>query len=62
VFFAHKGHILAFSIASTIVTSLMIIILNMLTTPEVIWFVYPVFALLWWPLSIYFFSYKRLRV
>jgi hypothetical protein len=62
IFFAHKGYMLAFSIASTTITSLMLIIVNLLTTPEVIWFVYPVFALLWWPLSIYFFAYKKLRV
>jgi len=30
-----------------------------MTTPHVIWAVYPSFAILWWPLAMYFFRTKK---
>jgi hypothetical protein len=33
--------------------------INFYYTPEIIWFVYPTFAVLWWPLSMY---YRWLKV
>ncbi|QAS51375.1 permease prefix domain 1-containing protein [Halobacillus litoralis] len=42
---------------SSLIIALFIFI-NFYYTPDVIWFVYPTFAVLWWPLSMYFY-WKR---
>lgn len=45
---------LAYSIwGSALIISLFIFI-NFYYSPKVIWFVYPTFAVLWWPLTMYF--------
>jgi hypothetical protein len=38
------------------------IAVNFFTTPNRIWAVYPIFALIWWPLSIYYFVYLKQKV
>ena len=38
---------------SALIISLLLFI-NFYYSPKVIWFVYPVFALLWWPLALFF--------
>ncbi len=58
VAFAGRGHHMLFSICGTILSAVLFITLNVITTPDTIWAVYPVFALAWWPLSVYYFVYK----
>ena len=43
---------------SLIITALMVFI-NLYYTPGTIWFIYPVFGVLWWPLSLFFFGRWR---
>lgn len=50
---------MTFSLLGFILNLVFFITVNMVTTPNCIWFVYPVFAVMWWPLAMYFFSYKR---
>lgn len=38
---------------SSIIIALMVFI-NMYYSPQTIWFVYPVFAVIWWPLALFF--------
>ncbi|MEH7611732.1 permease prefix domain 1-containing protein [Gottfriedia acidiceleris] len=33
--------------------------INFYYTPQTIWFVYPTFGLLWWPLSMYFYWQRK---
>ncbi|HEX3027677.1 MAG TPA: hypothetical protein VHR42_10720 [Clostridia bacterium] len=61
IFFAHRGHGFGLSVAGAVITSVLFFALNRITTPNQIWFIYPVFAVLWWPLSVYFFSFRRAR-
>lgn len=35
------------------------IFINFYYTPKTIWFVYPTFGLLWWPLSMYFYVQRK---
>lgn len=50
---------LGFSIwGSALIISLFIFI-NFYYTPHVIWFVYPTFGILWWPLSMYFYWLRK---
>ena len=57
--FAGRGRTMLFSICGTLLSAALFIATNVLTTPQIIWAVYPIFALLWWPLSVYYFVYKR---
>ncbi|MBN1777267.1 MAG: hypothetical protein JW811_04015 [Clostridiales bacterium] len=36
-----------------------VVTVNLLTSPGFLWFVFPVFGLLWWPLSVYFAGKKK---
>jgi hypothetical protein len=45
-----------FAIAGSIMCILFFIIINYTTSPHDIWFIYPSFAVLYWPISVYFLS------
>lgn len=49
----------AFSINATLLISLFFISVNVFFSPGTIWSIYPIFTVLWWPLSMYYYSYKR---
>lgn len=49
------GLSLAFSVWGGILITAFFLFLNFYYTPHVIWFVYPVFAVIWWPMSIFFY-------
>ena len=57
--FAKKERILSFSFIGFVFNALFFIVVNTVTSPGCIWAVYPIFALAWWPLSIYFFGFRR---
>lgn len=46
---------LGFSIFGSVLIIALFVFMNFYYTPEVIWFVYPTFAVLWWPLSMFFY-------
>lgn len=50
---------LLFSIAGSLAIIALTVFINLSYTPKNIWFVYPAFAVLWWPLSIFFFGKWR---
>jgi hypothetical protein len=56
---AKRGHLMLFSVCGTLLSTALFITLNYITTPWNIWAVYPIFALLWWPLATYYFIYRR---
>lgn len=43
-----------FSICGSILLIALFIFINMYYSPTTIWFIYPTFGILWWPLSMYF--------
>ncbi|SEU19964.1 permease prefix domain 1-containing protein [Paenibacillus sp. NFR01] len=45
---------LGFSLWGTVLIIALVLFINFYYTPDVIWFVYPTFAVLWWPLSIFY--------
>lgn len=57
--FAKKNTLLTYSVLGTVLTCALFAVLNVFTTPHVIWAVYPIFAMLWWPLSVYFYAVPR---
>lgn len=46
---------LGFSIWGSILIISLILFINFYYTPDVIWFVYPTFVVLWWPLSMFYY-------
>jgi hypothetical protein len=56
---ARKKTYFEFSIHASLLISLFFISVNVISTPHTIWAVYPIFCVLWWPLSMYYFVYKR---
>ncbi|MBC5638057.1 hypothetical protein H8S33_14765 [Ornithinibacillus sp. BX22] len=50
---------LEYSIWASLLLIGLFVFINFYYSPQVIWFVYPTFAILWWPLSMY---YRWLKV
>ena len=50
---------LVFSLLGSMSIIALMIFINFYYTSQTIWFVYPTFAVLWWPLSIFFFGKWR---
>jgi hypothetical protein len=48
------GLSLAFSVWGGILITALLLFTNFYYTPNVIWFVYPTFAVIWWPLALFF--------
>lgn len=49
-----KNKALGFSIMGSLVIISFMILVNYLTSPGFSWFIFPVFAVLWWPWGIFF--------
>lgn len=48
-----------FSIFGFLIIMSLILFINFYYTPRVIWFVYPLFGVIWWPLSMFFVWLNR---
>lgn len=57
--FAKRGQMLGLSFIGSLISAALVLICNAVTTPTIIWSVYPIFGLAWWPLSIYYFVHRR---
>jgi hypothetical protein len=60
--FAKPGRALSFSLAGTFITTALFVITNWITSPHTIWAIYPIFAIAWWPLAVYYFVYRRKQI
>jgi len=47
------------SVTGTLITISYFAVINYIYSPMVIWAVYPAFAIIWWPLSYYFFKVRK---
>lgn len=59
LYHARKKTYVAFSIYASVLIGVFFITVNSISSPDKIWAVYPIFCVLWWPLSMYYFVYKR---
>ncbi|HEX3027678.1 MAG TPA: permease prefix domain 1-containing protein [Clostridia bacterium] len=50
---------LGFSIWGSVLIIALVVFINFYYTPHVIWFVYPTFGVLWWPLALFFHWLKK---
>jgi hypothetical protein len=56
---AKRRFMLIYSVGGFILNTLFFSLLNIIASPHTIWAIYPIFALAWWPLSVYYFIYKK---
>jgi hypothetical protein len=62
LFFSKRKMWFGLSLGGSINMIIFFIVINYISSPYSIWFVYPVFAIMWWPLSMYFFHYKMKKI
>lgn len=54
-----KSYATPFAVAGALLIAVLLTVLNLITTPQTLWFVYPVFAVAWWPIGVYLCRRKR---
>lgn len=59
LYFIRAKKYFGLSLFGTLLTSIFFIVVSVVSTPNVIWEVYPIFAILWWPLSMYFYGAEK---
>ncbi|MGE7923876.1 hypothetical protein ACQKND_11860 [Viridibacillus arvi] len=59
LYHAKKRTFVAFSVYASILISIFFITVNVVSSPGTIWAIYPIFVVMWWPLSMYFYVYKK---
>ncbi|WP_040205706.1 hypothetical protein [Neobacillus jeddahensis] len=59
IYHAKRKTYFAFSVNATVLIAIFFTTVNAVSSPDVVWAVYPIFCVLWWPLSMYYFVYKR---
>ncbi|WP_312096571.1 hypothetical protein [Niallia sp.] len=61
IFHTKRKTFYRYSIHGSILISLFFIIVNLISSPDTVWAIYPIFAVLWWPLSMYYYFKKENR-
>ncbi|UFU00221.1 hypothetical protein KO561_04520 [Radiobacillus kanasensis] len=56
IYHAQRKTFKTFSVHASLLIIVFFITVNVITTPNEIWAVYPIFGTLWWPLSMYHFA------
>jgi len=62
IYHANKKSFVAYSFYASILISIFFIYVNYISSPHTIWAIYPIFAVIWWPLSMYFYVYKKKKI
>lgn len=47
-----KSFATPFAIAGALLIAALFVVMNLIVTPDTLWFIYPVFAVIWWPLGV----------
>ncbi len=61
IYFYKKKSKLGFAITGSVLLTIFFITVNYISSPNTIWAVYPIFAVIWWPLSIYYFGSSAIK-
>lgn len=61
LYFVRRQQYFALSTAGSLLTIIFFSVVNLVSSPQTIWAIYPIFGVLWWPLSMYYFYYLRRR-
>lgn len=58
IYFSRSRQWFAFAICASLLCSAFFMGVNAISSPHDIWAIYPIFAVIWWPLSMYYFVKK----
>lgn len=61
LYYGRNKKYFAFSISGSLLLISFFIVVNAVSTPDTIWAVFPIFSVVWWPLALYYFLYKKRR-
>lgn len=56
LYYASKRQFYKFSVTASAAIILFLSLVNLITSPQTIWAIYPAFGVIWWPLCMYFFK------
>ncbi|RAP78173.1 hypothetical protein [Paenibacillus montanisoli] len=56
IYFSRSRKWFEFALCASLLTSALFITLNAASSPDQIWAIYPIFAVVWWPLSMHFYA------
>ena len=59
MYFGKRKRFFAYSVWASIVTIIFFSLVNYMNSPNHIWAIYPSFAIIWWPLSLYFYRVRN---
>lgn len=59
IYFGKRKKFFTLSVLASIITIIFFVIVNYMNSPNHIWAIYPSFAILWWPLSLYFYRVRK---
>lgn len=59
LYYVRKKNYFGLSIAGSSLSILFFSVLNVITSPQTPWAIFPIFIILWWPLSMYYFSFLK---
>lgn len=59
LYFGRKKKYFELSVSGSLLIIIFFISVNVVSSPQTVWAVYPIFLVLWWPLSMYYFILKR---
>lgn len=62
LYYAQKKDGFGFAVAGTLLIALFFGFMNYITTPHILWSVYPIFAAGWWPLIMYYFGRRKKKM
>ncbi|WP_219837674.1 hypothetical protein [Paenibacillus sp. R14(2021)] len=62
IYFSRSREWFTFALCASLLTSAMFIAVNAVTSPNAIWAIYPIFAIIWWPLSMYYYVNRKRAV
>lgn len=62
VYFTNRKSPFGLSLVGSLLAAALLVSINFMTSPGFPWFVFGVFALVWWPLSVYFHVVRRRRL
>jgi hypothetical protein len=57
---SNAGQHLGFSIAGSLLVIAFMVFINLYAAPDFLWCIFPIFAVLWWPLAMYF-RWRKLK-
>ena len=62
MYFAANKKFKAFSIAGSVLITVFFVLVNYITSPGYPWFIYPTFAVWWWPMAMYIAGAKKYKL